>query len=131
MAVIFACHSAAGVAEEVGHVADEGGVVGVGVVGPFEEAETAAIRVVVTTGVGTGSPGLFDGVGSEDCDAAGAAVGVGGGDGLPEVGVGQHVFDCVVDKDGVELAVEAEGPHVALDVFERRVDGAADGQHVR
>ena len=46
-----------------------------------------------------------------------------------QVGEGRHVADGVVHENVVELAVEPQRAHVALDVLGFRIDGAALREH--
>jgi len=78
VAVVLDANRAVGLAEEVGEVDGVGGVVGVGVPGPLEVAEAAAVRPVVAAVVGGGTEVLGEVVGGEEGYAPEARVDEGG-----------------------------------------------------
>ena len=52
-------------------------------------------------------------------------------DGAPQIGLGRHVADGVVDEDRVERPPQAQRAHVAEPVLAFRIQGAADREHLR
>jgi hypothetical protein len=50
-------------------------------------------------------------------------------DGAAHVGFVGHVHDRIVNEHGIELTIEADCPHIALNVLEIRIEGLAHQQH--
>jgi len=131
VAVELGVDLAVGFAEDEGEDHLAGRVGGIGVPGPFEVAEGAAVGTVVAAVIGGGLKGLADEIGHDDDSASGSAMAVGVGESGAQGGLIGRVHDGVVDEDAVEGAAEVEGAHIAGDVLAFGIDGAADVEHGR
>jgi len=126
--VVHDLDAAVGLAQHEGVVRRDRRVVGVGVPAVLEVVGAPVVSVAAAA-VGPWLEVLAQVVGREEGGATGPAVDVGGLDGGAQVLERRHVVDRVVDEDAVERPVEADRPHVALDVPAHGVELPAHLQH--
>jgi hypothetical protein len=73
---------------------------------------------------------LDDVVGHEHGDTALPTMLVRGAHRPPQINLGDHVIDGVMDEHSVEGSVETHRSHITLDVLAFRIQLAGDGQHL-
>lgn len=106
-----------GIAQQKRVVRQRPGVGRVRVPSPLQVAHRPTVDAIVPGVIGARLEGFARMVRHKDRRAAGAAVHKGGVDGLPEIGLGRHVLDRVVNEHRVEAAPEPHRAHVAALVF--------------
>ena len=118
-------------AEQVCEIHCVRGVRSIRIEGPFDVTDSAPIcRFVVVTAVrGQRNECLLNHVRHNQQSAAAFAMGRCGFQGQAKIVLVCHVHDCVMNKDGIKRPPEAQGPHVALNVFALRIQFPAQLEH--
>jgi hypothetical protein len=128
--IVHHLHAAIARPEHEGELGAGTGVAWIRVARPLEIAGAPAVRSIVAAMVRARLEAFGNVVGHEDRDTAHPAVLVRGGDRLPQIGLGSHVVDSVMNKDGIEASPETQRAHISADVFALGIQLSRDGQHV-
>ncbi len=129
MPIVLDVHRAVRFAEQDRIVDDEVRVARVGVGGPLEVPESAAVRRIVAAVARRGAEVLSNVIGRKQHHAARFAVDERGRHRGSEIPLRRHVAHRVVNEHGIESPLEPHGSHVALDVLAVRVEPPAHGEH--